>query len=257
MAHRQASFVSPGGCEPQSRVSLSLSQLYAQAANYDFYEEGEEIADSGLHGDASNSLDDLGIPTATALLSFFSDIDWEENLAGTLAVLNDYIPPVRLTSFDINTPTATTPACLPDAASRWMTTLYPEFAPELDCPLTSEQYPSATFQLYNNGHMVWRRDTESIYVLYYDGSFATYEADISEGTLFFEDDLHRGPMGYLWDSNNFVRQQLGDPEDPEMGTSEFTLQDFMSGTIFYFKENRQNTYVLLADGDEWQAIQQK
>jgi hypothetical protein len=64
-------------------------------------------------------------------------------------------------------------------------------------------------------------------------------------------------MGYLWDSNNFVRQQLGDPEDPEMGTSEFTLQDFMSGTIFYFKENRQNTYVLLADGDEWQAIQQK
>lgn len=261
MAHRQAGFVSPGGCEPQSKVSLSLSQLYATAANYDYYEEGEAIADSSLQGDASNSLDELGIPTATALLSFFSDIDWEENLAGTLAVLNEYTPPVRATTLVVptlvSTPAATTTACLDEAASRWMTTLYAEYAADIGCPLTSAQQPRATFQLYENGLMVWRQDTETIYVLYYDGVFATYAANLSQGATFFEDDLHKGPMGYLWDSNNLVRQQLGAPEDSEMGTSEFTLQDFMSGTIFYFTENRQNTYVLLAGTRQWRAIQEK
>ena len=29
------------------------------------------------------------------------------------------------------------------------------------------------------------------------------------------------------------------------------------GTIFYFKENRQNTVVLLYDPNEWRAIQEK
>jgi hypothetical protein len=257
MAHRKDGFVSPGGCEVQSLVSLSLSQLYAQAANYGFYESTTGYEDFDIQGDASNSLDDLGIPVATALLPLFHNIDWEENLAGTLAVLNEYTPPSRPAVLTVTTPVATTSACLENAASRWMTTLYAEFATQLGCPLTNEQHPEATYQLYKNGLLLWRKDTQRIYALYYEGSFATYDADLSLGLLFDEGNWRRGPIGYLWDSNGPVQEQLGEPLGPEMGTSEFTLQDFMKGTIFYFKENQQNTYVLLGDAAELRMIQEK
>jgi len=108
MAHRQADVVSPGVCTNGSSVSLSLSQLYAQAAEYDFFEEIGGVADTTLFGDASNTLDEQGIPSASVLISFFDDIDWEENLAGTLAVLNDYISPSRAVFTSNSTSTSST-----------------------------------------------------------------------------------------------------------------------------------------------------
>ena len=49
----------------------------------------------------------------------------------------------------------------------------------------------------------------------------------------------------------------------EIGLTPTTNQPFLimeyvpGGTIFYFKENRQNTYVLLNDQNIWRAIQEK
>ena len=260
MAHRQESLVSPGSCQsPKSRVSLSLSQQYAMAAGYNFYTAQDDIPDADLNGDASNSLDQQGIPSASVLLPLFEDIDWEENLAGMLAVLNDYSAPSR--AIPLLTPVAngsTNTTCLQTVESRWMNSdLYAEFAPALGCALTAEQYPSATYQLYANGLMVWRRDTEEIYVLYYDGSFVSYPANLTVGAAFAEDGWHQGPMGYLWRTNLIVQRLLGEPINAEMGTSEFTLQAFMNGMIFYFRENRQNSYVLLPNTADVHFIQEK
>jgi hypothetical protein len=105
--------------------------------------------------------------------------------------------------------------------------------------------------------MVWRRDTEQIYVLYYAGTFTSHPADFTNGLTYYENDLRRGVMGYLWANNNLIQQQLGQPLEPEMGASDFAFQEFSTGTIFYFQENRQNTYVLLKDPNEWRAIQEK
>ena len=260
MAHRPNDLVSPGACNDEVNVSLSLSQLYAQAAGYDYYDDADDVpAAPFLNGDASNTLDDQGIPTVSVLIEDFSDIDWEENLAGTLAVLNDYISPSEAVFTNETTTTGSTNSvCLATAESRWMgSDLYNTYAPQLGCPLTGELSPAATFQLYENGVMVWRRDTEDIYVLYYNGNFSVYEANLTVGLDFAEDPRRQGPMGYLWETNLFVQGQLGEAEDTEMGTSEFVLQDFMNGTIFYFRENRENSYVLLPATADVHFVQEK
>jgi hypothetical protein len=98
MSHRSNHLVSPGACTNQANVSLSLSQLYAQAAGYNFYTGPNVPSDPNLHGDASNTLDEQGIPSVSVLVRDFQDIDLAENLAGTLAVLNDYISPAHTPS---------------------------------------------------------------------------------------------------------------------------------------------------------------
>ena len=156
------------------------------------------------------------------------------------------------------TPTATTtPSCLTNALSRWRDNIYPEFADRLGCVRSAEIYGTAVYQIYENGLMVWQTDSDFIYVLYTDSTYEIHPVTSPLGSEFYIDDDTKGVMGYLWEENLSVRSQIGNPREIEMGTSEFTLQEFENGTIFYFKENRANTYVLMADQNEVRMIQEK
>ncbi len=74
--------VVPGVCDGVS-VSEELAAVYASAAGY----EAGIISLTTVTGDASDWLDSQGIPAIAPLLADYETVDWEENLAGIVAVL--------------------------------------------------------------------------------------------------------------------------------------------------------------------------
>jgi hypothetical protein len=148
-----------------------------------------------------------------------------------------------------------TTACPQVPAPRW-TTLYAEFAAELGCPVTAEistagsEIPAnGAFQYYERGTMVWRQHADIIYVLYDDGTYVAFPDDSPAG--YFDSELLKGGFGYLWNTNADVRGLIGKPLAIEFAAADFALQDFASGTIFYFFDNGGRTYVLFAGSGTW------
>jgi hypothetical protein len=88
-ARAEDGLVSPGACSGRSQVSGGLAQMYGQASGYpvaDF----EDLTNQELNGDGTNWLDQQGIPAIAVLLPDYMDIDWNNNLAGIVAVLQAY-----------------------------------------------------------------------------------------------------------------------------------------------------------------------
>jgi serine/threonine protein kinase len=81
--------VSAGSCEEASQVSQSLAVLYGRAARYPV-SDFERLVNQNITGDSTNWLDAEGIPAITVLLTDFEVTDWEQNLAGIMALLNYY-----------------------------------------------------------------------------------------------------------------------------------------------------------------------
>lgn len=78
-----------GACAREPRVSQPLATTYGLAAGYpvaDF----EELTSQILNGDVTNWLDSEGIPSIAVLLPEYENIDWDNNLAGMLAVLQSH-----------------------------------------------------------------------------------------------------------------------------------------------------------------------
>jgi hypothetical protein len=87
-ARYEGGFVSPGRCDRRSSVSYPLAQLYGEAAGYqvdDFEIDTGQI----LNGDGTNWLDSQGYRTTAVLLPDYDNVDWEQNLAGILAVVKN------------------------------------------------------------------------------------------------------------------------------------------------------------------------
>lgn len=80
---------SPGACGDRSLVSGRLAQVYGLAAGYPIA-NFESLTDQEVNGDATNWLDLQGIPAVAILLPDYDDVDWNNSLAGILAVLEDY-----------------------------------------------------------------------------------------------------------------------------------------------------------------------
>jgi hypothetical protein len=79
--------VSPGSCGDEPKVSQPLAATYGEAAGYrvgDF----EALTQQTVNGDSTNWLDEQEIPAVSVLLQDYVElVDWEDNLAGILAVL--------------------------------------------------------------------------------------------------------------------------------------------------------------------------
>ncbi|MCP4425444.1 MAG: protein kinase [Chloroflexi bacterium] len=80
---------SPGACGDRTLVSGRLAQIYGLAAGYPIA-DFENLTDQILNGDSTNWLDLQGIPAIAVLLPDYDDDDWNNNLAGMLAVLDEY-----------------------------------------------------------------------------------------------------------------------------------------------------------------------
>lgn len=79
---------SPGSCGRGSAVSIPLARSYGNAAGYTV--QDFETTAGEINGDATNWLDQQGIPAVTILLPGYTDADWNNNQAGILAVLQAY-----------------------------------------------------------------------------------------------------------------------------------------------------------------------
>jgi eukaryotic-like serine/threonine-protein kinase len=80
---------SPGSCGNRTTVSDRLAQVYGIAAGYQIA-DFEAITNTTLNGDATNWLDQEGIPAISVLLPDYTDPDWSNNLAAIRAVMDNF-----------------------------------------------------------------------------------------------------------------------------------------------------------------------
>ena len=88
-ARAQNGLSSPGACASRPLVSQRPAEIYGYAAGYpvaDF----EDLTSQELNGDATNWIDQQGIPAIAVLLPEYESIDWNNNLAGMKAILDHY-----------------------------------------------------------------------------------------------------------------------------------------------------------------------
>lgn len=76
-----------GSCEGLYQPSKDIAQVYSQASGYEVY---EQFTAYPVSGDASDWLATQSIPSFTVELYTHSNIDWDVNLAGVLALLGHY-----------------------------------------------------------------------------------------------------------------------------------------------------------------------
>lgn len=79
--------VSPGVCNGVTTVSNELAEAYGRGAGYQVAQYAS--IDRAIQGDASNWLDSQGIAAIFVMLPNHTTTDWERNLSGIMAVLNN------------------------------------------------------------------------------------------------------------------------------------------------------------------------
>jgi serine/threonine protein kinase len=153
------------------------------------------------------------------------------------------------------TPVVITAVCQQSVGDRWGSTLYAANDDKLGCPLNQPHASTAAFQLYEHGLMVWRADSDWVYVFFNDGSYNNYNSKIApEG--YFDTPDRKGAFGYIWNNYESVRNRIGSPKGAEANASNFVVQDFANGLIFYFLENQANNYVLISNTATWHKQQE-
>lgn len=145
--------------------------------------------------------------------------------------------------------------CQQSVGDRWGSTLYPANDDKLGCPVNQPHGSTAAYQIYERGLMVWREDSDWVYVLFNDGSYNNYNSKIApEG--YFDTAERKGAFGYIWNNYESVRNRIGDQKGAEANATNFVVQDFANGLIFYFLENQANNYVLITDSATWHKQQE-
>lgn len=145
-------------------------------------------------------------------------------------------------------------ACREDPGPRWGPTIWDRYKDILGCAVTGEIRGNAAYQPYQRGMMVWREDAERVYVLYNNGSYASYPAEGPKD--FYVSDWVKGSFGYLWTNNAGVRDRVGQATAAEFNATDFAAQDFAGGTIFYFFENNAHNYALFKESGTWVSAQE-
>jgi hypothetical protein len=85
--HSAANGVFASGCPDTHQPSMDLASIYGQAAGYPVY---ERFSAYDVTGDAGDWLTTRGITSISVELKNHENLDLEQNLAGMLAVLNQY-----------------------------------------------------------------------------------------------------------------------------------------------------------------------
>ncbi len=84
-ARATGGLASAGGCGTRSKVSGELSEIYGNAAGYRITDHTNYVGVAA--GDATNWLDEQGIPAVSILLPSYESTDWQNSLAGINAVI--------------------------------------------------------------------------------------------------------------------------------------------------------------------------
>ncbi|MBP8001772.1 MAG: hypothetical protein KA338_21145 [Chloroflexi bacterium] len=88
--HSAVNGVFTAGCPDLYEPAWQLATVYGMASHYPVYERFSYYT---ITGDASDWLAIMGIPSFSVELTTHESIDWEQNLADILAILQYYAPP--------------------------------------------------------------------------------------------------------------------------------------------------------------------
>lgn len=129
----------------------------------------------------------------------------------------------------------------------------------LGCPITSGATPINTaYAPFEDGQMLWRGDTDTIYVLTYDGRWTSYPNAWREGDPEFscgEADPLITPLrgfGRVWCDHPDLRVALGAVTAAEIGDSGSTVQEFVNGTILAAPFG--DLFVLEGEAGTWRLV---
>jgi formylglycine-generating enzyme required for sulfatase activity len=132
---------------------------------------------------------------------------------------------------------------------------------ELGCPITPGLAATSTaYAPFVGGQMLWRGDTDVIYVLYNDGRWDSYPNEWREGDPEFtcgEPDPLVTPIrgfGRVWCDHPDVRDALGAATAAEIGDHASAVQDFGNGTILIAPFGRP--FVLVGEDGVWRRVEE-
>ena len=131
--------------------------------------------------------------------------------------------------------------------------------PALGCPEGSPNFVYLAQQPFQNGRMIWREDNATIYVLYNDGVWHSFEDTFEEGQPETDPNIV-APEGLFQPARGFGkvwREKLGGPDAavgwatlPEQGVNA-SVQAWENGLLFSF--GIPERYVLFDDG-RWEQV---
>ncbi len=132
---------------------------------------------------------------------------------------------------------------------------------ELGCPITpGETAVHTAYAPFAGGQMLWRGDTDTVYVLFNDGTWASYPNTWREGDPAFtcgEENPLTTPVrgfGRVWCEHPDVRSALGAATAAEIGDSGSTVQEFVNGTILVAPFGRP--FVLVGEDGVWRRVEE-
>ncbi|MCA9920343.1 MAG: hypothetical protein KC445_20445, partial [Anaerolineales bacterium] len=237
--------VSPGACEVHSLVSVPLVQYYANVTGYDYVRNPEVMANFELTGDVSNWLDKIGIPALFVLLPDYEQYDFQREVQGVLSVVTAVANPATLQQ------TPTPENCLISVYAAWET-LYLANRIRLGCAQSVVTQPLSVWQPFANGRILWRKDTDTVYVLYNDRTLDTFLVNQPGLEGFQVSELIKGAIGYVYDSNTAVATKLGAPQDQERQAADVFIQEFSNGFIISWQDEGTQTNLVFLEAEEWQ-----
>lgn len=243
---RTYGLISPGACEERSLVSVSLVRYYASVPGYQYVDKPDVLADPNLTGDVTNWLDKQGIPAIYVILPGFLELDFERELSGVLSVISAVAEPEKLQQ------TPTPVSCQLPVNPAWAA-LYDEHRLQLGCATSGVNQPVSVWQQFANGRMLWRQDTDQVYVLYDDFSVDTFVVDSPSLAGFQVSELVKGAIGYVYDTYSAVSSKIGAPVDQEKQAADVTIQDFSFGFIISWQENGLQTNLIFLGATQWQS----
>jgi len=130
---------------------------------------------------------------------------------------------------------------------------------ELGCPITPGAAAISTaYAPFEGGQMLWRGDTDVIYVLYNDGRWASYPNTWREGDPIFtcgEEDPAITPIrgfGRVWCDYPDVGESLDAVTAAEIGDGASAVQDFTNGTILAAPFD--SLFVFVGEDGVWRRV---
>jgi len=133
----------------------------------------------------------------------------------------------------------------------WST--YSNVSSRLGCPTAVEVSVWTAEESFQGGYMYWRDDTDTIYVIYNNGTWQSFSDTWTSGDAEWDSSIvppyglfqpKRG-FGKVWRDNSAVRSTLGWAVNEERGF-QGSAQSFNGGTMLF--SNTMGIYVLYSDG---------
>lgn len=164
---------------------------------------------------------------------------------------NTAVPP---TATPLPSPTPCQYAVQPDLIAAWS----PD---ELGCPITPGSAAINTaYAPFEGGQMLWRGDTDTVYVLTNDGRWMSYANEWQPGDPEYACGEESSPptplrgFGRVWCDHPDVRDALGAVTAAEIGDSAGVVQEFVNGTILTAPFG--SLFVFVGEDSVWRQVEQ-